>query len=53
MFSKLVVVDETGPAIADAAKNDNDFINWLRKHSINYSSFSQADWINQYSSWAK
>ena len=53
MFSKLVVVDEIGPTIADAAQNDNDFINWLRKHSINYSSFSQTDWINQYSSWAK
>jgi hypothetical protein len=53
IFSGVFEKDTVGPQIEAAAKNDNDFKVWLLKNRINYSSFSQSDWINQYAQWAK
>ena len=53
MFSWLIEVDTVWPAIEQAAKNDVDFRKWLLKNSVDFNSFSQADWINQYAKWTK
>ena len=53
MFSNLVENDTVWPAIVSAAKSDLDFRRWLLKNSVNYTSFSDVDWINQYAQWAK
>ncbi len=53
MFSRLIEVDTVWPAIEQAAKSDVDFRRWLLKNSVDFSNFSQSDWINQYAKWTK
>jgi hypothetical protein len=48
IFSNLFEVDTVGPQIEIAAKNDNDFRKRLRNNQIDFGSFNQSDWINQY-----
>ena len=53
MFNWLITVDKVWPAIEKAAQTDVQFIKWLKKNKIDFSSFDQAEWINQYAQWAK
>jgi hypothetical protein len=49
----LMEVDKKGAQIVAAATADADFMVWLWRSSIDYSKFTQADWINQYVKWTK
>ena len=52
LYWKVVVNDTTWHEVAIHAMIDEDFHKRLVKKSIDYSNFSEADWITQFAIWA-